>query len=682
MQDEQFALFALFTREFGMTLEKEEQGLLIKCAAWIGEGRHLDLLDSILESGFDPSMTDSPPLKKWPAPCSPDWISEEFTQDPFFLEYLATLLKACPGECKIYGALVAYIDEQPGFAGSTPLQDAILTQSIGSVRLILSKIDRLDDNRNFLGQTPLHLATTDPELFGILLDAGYDMNGTDRWGITPLMYAAAMGIEQVVKMLVSKGADLSAPCEHLNRDFVHYASARGHWGLLLEIADTIQSFHDEESFQNYVSSCIFDLIFSTPWEENSRTTYFCRLLELSDDVNFTIEDLWTGTNNNNLLHYSRQPTDVQTLVRCGFRGFNQPNSRGQLPIFSIVQRVSNVDLTRCCLKNGIDVNHIDRDGRTVLFMLLPKLSSLTGATWDVIDSIKLCLAWGLDISLSDGCICPCLSHGCDTSSAFNLNFKSTIFRDLPSFVWAFEWLSLIEEFCSYESSKATLLSFIRRKYSEVIEITHFCCHGGYGVRTSPHWDYSSRIAPDDVDEILDEEEELIDRLEAVMQLHTSSNIQTLKSQLMMLLKEGYDKQFDEFENQRKRKAENLREQPKYDAIHKSDSFQNAVGLTNFQYSLVHSMAQYAFWLQHEHFRSKNCSPSVPVKDGWYERRLSWYTELMSIMQVPVQQIVQMMKEIHVTESRSEGIDRNDTSDQFYASIFRILSLSGNMGANI
>lgn len=50
------------------------------------------------------------------------------------------------------------------------------------------------------------------------------------------------------------------------------------------------------------------------------------------------------------------------------------------------------------------------------------------------------------------------------------------------------------------------------------------------------WDYSSKISPDDVDEMLDEEEELIGRLEEVMRPYISSNIQTLRSQLMMLLK--------------------------------------------------------------------------------------------------------------------------------------------------
>jgi hypothetical protein len=50
-----------------------------------------------------------------------------------------------------------------------------------------------------------------------------------------------------------------------------------------------------------------------------------------------------------------------------------------------------------CLENGIHVNHIEHHGRSILFQILPKLRDLNYTTWDTDDSIKLCLAWGLDI---------------------------------------------------------------------------------------------------------------------------------------------------------------------------------------------------------------------------------------------------------------------------------------------
>ncbi|KAJ5464122.1 hypothetical protein N7475_007257 [Penicillium sp. IBT 31633x] len=87
------------------------------------------------------------------------------------------------------------------------------------------------------------------------------------------------------------------------------------------------------------------------------------------------------------------------------------------------------------------------------------------------------------------------------------------------------------------------------------------------------------------------------------------------------------------------------------------------------------MAEYAFWLQHEHSRT-----SAPIKDGWYERRLSWFSELVNIMQVSVQEIVKMVKEMRVTERKSEEIDRNGISDQFSASVRRDLGRHPNSNA--
>jgi hypothetical protein len=73
------------------------RSFLTTCARWIGEGPHLNLLDAILESGFDPTAINCPLWEQWPACCSPNWISEQHTPDPFFVEFLARLVKDNPG---------------------------------------------------------------------------------------------------------------------------------------------------------------------------------------------------------------------------------------------------------------------------------------------------------------------------------------------------------------------------------------------------------------------------------------------------------------------------------------------------------------------------------------------------------------------------------------------------------
>ncbi|RAO70065.1 uncharacterized protein BHQ10_006077 [Talaromyces amestolkiae] len=154
--------------------------------------------------------------------------------DPFFLEYLAAIAK-----------------DDPGFGGSTTLQDAVLCGSEAAVDNLLSSVDNLENHRNFLGQTPLHLAVSNPHIFEMILDAGHDMDVTDRWGITPLMYAAAMGVSDVVQLLISKGANITTRATAYEMDFMYYASVRDQWDIIFESLSAIQLYRGEEVFQPY-----------------------------------------------------------------------------------------------------------------------------------------------------------------------------------------------------------------------------------------------------------------------------------------------------------------------------------------------------------------------------------------------------------------------------------------------
>lgn len=96
-EDNKYILLSVKYKLIDMMAEHAYR-FLTQCASWIGEGRHLELLYLVLKSGFDSSRIDSPLFQDWPTPCSPNWISEELTPDPFFLEYLAAIAKEDPGE--------------------------------------------------------------------------------------------------------------------------------------------------------------------------------------------------------------------------------------------------------------------------------------------------------------------------------------------------------------------------------------------------------------------------------------------------------------------------------------------------------------------------------------------------------------------------------------------------------
>jgi hypothetical protein len=509
------------------------------------------LLDTILQLGFDPSGMNSPLFQQWPSPCSPNWGSEELTPDPFFHEYLAALVKNNQGnnDFAYLPPHLLRLQSILGFGGSTPLQDAVLRGETAIVQRLLPKVTNPDSHRNFLGQTPLHLAVCNLQISTFLLDAGHDIDTKDRWGITPLMYAAALGVSEVVQLLIIRGANTITRATQWNRDFMHYASVRGHWDLILESLCSIRLCYREKTYQHYVKKAILHLVVEDTWLGDAKNKYYESLLELCEDVNFTFNDLDQGKDNQNLLHYVRNDRELHALLRHGFHGFNTPNSDGELPVFSIVDRTSDFNLIRSCIDNGTDIHRIDQSDRTVIFKLLPRLHMLGFTTWDTIDSIKLCLHRGLDVFYADSCRCPCSMNGCHTSTAFNVNFKPKFLRDQPDFIWAFEWLSIIEEFCGYEASKEMLLSFIRRVRFDMLKMTHICCHRGKGLGKTWNFDHHHDFI--DIGKILEEERTMIEALEAEMQRHTSESLDTLKCEFMGILKKVYDGALENCQEQMK-----------------------------------------------------------------------------------------------------------------------------------
>lgn len=65
---------------------------------WIGEGPHIAIFDILFDLGYDPSDVESPRSGSWPKPCDPNWISEEMTPDPFFIEMMSEFVKRDPGK--------------------------------------------------------------------------------------------------------------------------------------------------------------------------------------------------------------------------------------------------------------------------------------------------------------------------------------------------------------------------------------------------------------------------------------------------------------------------------------------------------------------------------------------------------------------------------------------------------
>ena len=401
-------------------------------------------------------------------------------------------------------------------------------------------------NTTFLGQSPLHLAVANPDVCRLLLDAGHDLDATDRWGSTPLMYAAGMGHRQTVTLLLCRGADpllASHPTSgsSTGRTFVHYAIARGHFDLVLEALDTIREQYGIEALQAMSEIAIMRTISNGRYFRRPRAPFFSKLVENLANVNILFRDSHHGVDGNNLMHYALSVEEGLALVRCGFRLFNEENSAGKLAINSLTL-CPDPALIKLCIENGTDVTHKDKDARTILFDLF--FNSHFSAGSDprrTLAAIRICLDAGIDIFDTDSCKCACSSDGCTVSSVFLVDFPSTWSEFGPGLLWSLEWVTLVEEHRGLDAARQVLLSLLRRaKCNEFdIDINHTCCHRGRAI-CAPRWqgfgDQPIPLTDEAIIEIQDEERGLIGILEDEMKELASRTLDCLRSELISVIK--------------------------------------------------------------------------------------------------------------------------------------------------
>lgn len=504
---------------------------LIDCSKWIGEGGHLYLLDSVLQHGFAPSSIDAPAADKWPEPCSPDWKSESQTPDPFFVEYFASIL-----------------DYEPGFTGVTELQKSILTDTFHALRKSeLSDRKELFSAVNFLGQSSLHLAVGNIRTVEKLAELGHDLDVTDQWGTTPLMYAAAMGLEDVTALLLKMGANPALRESRFGRFFLDFAIVRGHWSLVHRALSAIQDSYPKEVHQAFARLVVFHAMTSRICDDctgDVRRKHIPAVIQHCDNVNFSFKDSQDSVTDNNLMHYAQSTEEAEALVSRGFDLFNKPNSAGRLPIDSLT---FDTALIRFCVEHGTSIDHADANGQTLLFVLLTRLGGFFLDKKTGLRQIRCCLALGADPRHSDDCRCPCSPNGCSSSAFFPNDFDSTWFTvqgATTDIFWVFEWQSILQDFHGDMALKSFLLAFIRRIKFDELGMTHVCCHEGWGIplefTAALIGSYPKRLDNEDVCDILEEEDEFIAILDQTMRDLALKPVNELQRYLLEVLKERHD----------------------------------------------------------------------------------------------------------------------------------------------
>lgn len=109
--------------------------LLRLCMAWIGEGLHMYLVQELLDHGLDLVEPNIHVMDQWPRACDPNWISEEITPDPFFVEIFARLVRVFPGMFSSCRTAIRLRDSSisltaPDSGNTNSLHEAVLRKDI------------------------------------------------------------------------------------------------------------------------------------------------------------------------------------------------------------------------------------------------------------------------------------------------------------------------------------------------------------------------------------------------------------------------------------------------------------------------------------------------------------------------------------------------------------------------
>ena len=118
--------------------------------------------------------------------------------------------------------------------GWTPLHVAAQNAKVKVMEVILDADPVLLEHRTKDGRTPLHFAFAEKNSAVRLLERGANINARTDGGLTTLMVAAGDGIDDVVTLLLSRGADLRL-VDKSKRTAAHWAAKAGRFGTVQKL---------------------------------------------------------------------------------------------------------------------------------------------------------------------------------------------------------------------------------------------------------------------------------------------------------------------------------------------------------------------------------------------------------------------------------------------------------------
>lgn len=325
-----------------------------------------------------------------------------------------------------------------------------------------------------------------------LLDAGHPVDERDKFGLTPLMYAAGLGHLDSAKTLLSAGADPSslevkgverktsrfsvAPVEV---DFMFHALRHKKEEFIAGIIQYLKMTHQYRKLaQAYSMKILLGLVFHIGDVSEACLEVLVGAVE---DINFKFDDHRLGhhTTGNHLLHYSWPMAAIKIIMKHGFNAINHKNSSGDTAVMNAAWKC-HPETLQYYISMGANVQGRDVRGSCALTRVLSEWCLWNDIFWSdsvmrLQETARVLLHAGADTEATDDCDCHCSTAGCTFTHILQATFDNVPEGwVISAFFGTVEWLFLLEDCGKEDAMRSALTILIRRALFDAMGMTHTC----------------------------------------------------------------------------------------------------------------------------------------------------------------------------------------------------------------
>jgi ankyrin repeat protein len=386
---------------------------------------------------------------------------------------------------------------------------AVLARSEKKLRQLLEN-DCEPNERNFRGQTPLHLSILWPEGIRLLLHFGANPNLIDSYQQLPIDYAILCQSFDTVRLLLEKDCWLRPVSSKMSKEYKYsifenvLGSSRSIRKIFFSaIADRRERLRDlligetdrnRLNGSNLLANAIID----------AKLDSFIKSFGLGVQIPGELADVGPKTvyhrrfraNNLSATVFRDPSTSVeisQQLYDLGFKDIDEEDEYGFTPLLESCS-MGDVGMIDWLLKNGAAIKRVSNYDMSPLQLYLDHCSYKVIEAETVLATVRLLIQAGDTLSSRDGCRCLCAPRGCSPITAFlrmgdaamsravSNEHRDTKFRLLLKII---RLVHDTEDLCS-ATTETAWRDLAQLDFFERHSFAHTCCHiGADGVGIVP-----------------------------------------------------------------------------------------------------------------------------------------------------------------------------------------------------